>query len=72
MQTSGALVVFLLAMVLYPEVLARAQEEIDAVVGRDRMPSFEDQASLPYIDAVVREVLRWRVGVPLGSDLPSL
>lgn len=53
-------------MVLYPEVLKRAQEEIDAVVGRERMPTFEDQSSLPYIDAIVKEALRWRPGAPLG------
>jgi cytochrome P450 len=61
--------VFLLVMVLYPDVQTRAQAEIDSVVGRDRLPTFEDRASLPYVDAVVREVLRWRPIGPLG-DLP--
>ena len=60
------MVVFLLAMVLYPDVLKKAQEEIDSVVGRDRMPTFEDQSSLPYLDALLKETFRWRVGVPLG------
>jgi hypothetical protein len=37
-------------MSLYPEVQKKAQEEIDAVVGHDRLPSFEDRERLPYVD----------------------
>ena len=54
-------------MVLHPEVQARAQAEIDAVVGRDRAPTFADRDSLPYIRACVRETLRWRTVGPLGT-----
>ena len=54
-------------MVLYPDVMLRAQKQIDAVVGRDRLPSFEDRAKLPYIEAMVKEVLRWRPISPLGG-----
>jgi hypothetical protein len=54
-------------MVLNPEVLAKAQAEIDAVVGRERPPSFKDMADLPYIRAMVKETLRWRPVVPLGK-----
>ncbi|KAJ8584259.1 cytochrome P450 [Rhizopogon salebrosus TDB-379] len=64
--TTATLMVFLLVMVLYPDVQTRTQAEIDSVVGRDRLPTFEDRASLPYVDAVVREVLRWRPIGPLG------
>ena len=53
-------------MVLHPEVQARAQAELDAVVGRDRAPSFADRENLPYIRACVREALRWRMVGPLG------
>ena len=56
----------MLAMCLYPDVLRKAQEEIDAVVGRDRMPTFADTPRLPYIRAMVKEVLRWRPVAPLG------
>ena len=56
----------MLAMVLYPDAMRRAQAEIDAVVGRERMPSFLDRAKLPFIDAMVKEVLRWRTVGPLG------
>jgi cytochrome P450 len=39
---------FLLAMMAHPEVLAKAQEEIDRVVGSDRLPTFDDRPFLPY------------------------
>jgi cytochrome P450 len=57
---------FILAMRLYPNVMKKAQAEIDAVVGRERLPSFEDRDQLPYVRAVVKEVLRWRPVAPLG------
>ena len=59
--------VFVLAMVLYPDVQKRAQAEMDSVVGRDRLPTFEDRESLPYLEAVLRELLRWQPIVPLGD-----
>ena len=51
---------------MYPEVQRRAQEEIDRVVGTDRLPGFEDRDNLPYVDAVVKEVLRWHPIGPMG------
>ncbi|KAG1787447.1 cytochrome P450 [Suillus plorans] len=71
-MTSALLMVFILAMVLYPDVQRRAQAEIDSVVGKDRLPTFEDSASLPYIDAVVRETFRWQPVVPLGIPHTAL
>lgn len=65
-QTAAALSVFILAMRLYPNVMKRAQAEIDDVVGRDRLPTFADRENLPYIRAIVKEVLRWRPVGPLG------
>ena len=56
-----------LAMALYPEVQKKAQAEIDTVVGQNRLPDFEDRPSLPYINAVVKESLRWHLVVPLGE-----
>ncbi|KAF9458686.1 cytochrome P450 [Collybia nuda] len=64
--TSSALSVFVLAMSLYPDVMREAQTKIDEVVGRDRLPNFEDYDKLPYIHAMVKEVLRWRPVTPLG------
>ncbi|KAN0082776.1 Cytochrome P450 [Tylopilus felleus] len=56
----------LLALVQHPLVLKRAQAEIDAVVGQNRLPGFEDRPSLPYCNAVFTESLRWGAPVPLG------
>ncbi|KAH7919454.1 cytochrome P450 [Leucogyrophana mollusca] len=64
--TSFTLLTFVLAMVLYPDVQTRAQEEIDAVVGKDELPGFEHRSSLPYVEAILRETLRWHAVAPLG------
>ena len=56
---------FFLAMTLFPEVQKAAQEEIDRIVGSDRLPSFADRENLPYINALVKETLRWQPVVPL-------
>ena len=53
-------------MALYPEVQKKAQAEIDAVVGQNRLPDFQDRPSLPYINAVVKESSRWNLVFPLG------
>ena len=58
LQTVSAIQTFFLAMTLYPEVVARAQEEIDRVVGRDRLPTVEDRKTMPYLDALMKETLR--------------
>ncbi|KAL0574478.1 hypothetical protein V5O48_007492 [Marasmius crinis-equi] len=62
---------FMLAMVAYPEVQKKCQEELDSVVGRFRMPRFSDRDDLPYIRATVREVLRWRTVAPIGAPHQS-
>ncbi|KAI0357864.1 CyP450 monooxygenase [Trametes cingulata] len=59
-------VTLFLAMASYPDVQKRAQAELDAVVGPDRLPTFEDQPNLPYIAAIIKECTRWRVVLPLG------
>jgi hypothetical protein len=53
-------------MTLYPEVQKKAQAEIDAVIGPNRFPDFYDRSSLPYINALVKELSRWNLVVPLG------
>jgi cytochrome P450 len=58
---------FLLAIIQHPDVLVKAQKEIDSVVGRDRLPTLDDRDSLPYVDCVVKECFRWGVPVPLGK-----
>jgi len=64
--TVGAIDTFFLAMTLCPDVQRNAQEEIDRVVGTSRLPGFDDRVSLPYVEAVLWEVLRWRAVAPLG------
>jgi len=58
--------IFILAMVLYPEVQRRAQSEIDSIVGIGRLPNFDDWSTLPYVEAVFRETMRWYPVVPIG------
>ena len=53
-------------MTLYPEVQAKAQAEVDAVVGTDRLPTLQDRNQLPYVNAICAELLRWLPAVPLG------
>ncbi|KAF8648401.1 hypothetical protein AX16_006310 [Volvariella volvacea WC 439] len=64
--TVASIQAFFFAMAKYPEVQARAQAEIDQVVGNDRLPSLSDWDSLPYLRATVWEVLRWHSIGPLG------
>lgn len=55
---------FVQAMLLYPNVQRKAQEELDRVVGRDRLPEVADRQSLPYVSAIVKEILRWNPILP--------
>ncbi|KAH7911674.1 cytochrome P450 [Hygrophoropsis aurantiaca] len=64
--SSSTLQSFILAMLLHPEVQAKAQAEIDSAIGTSRLPNFDDRPSLPYVEAILREILRWRPVVPLG------
>ncbi|KAG8898385.1 hypothetical protein FRC00_002875 [Tulasnella sp. 408] len=57
---------FIRIMVNHPAEQDRAREEIDRVVGRDRMPTADDIPYLPYVHAIVREVIRLRPFAPLG------
>ncbi|KAL2820180.1 cytochrome protein [Aspergillus cavernicola] len=66
-DTTGVVLdMFTLAAVLHPDAMARAQQEIDSVVGPDRLPTFEDVDQLPYVTAVIKEVLRWHPAAPFG------
>ncbi|KAJ3920050.1 cytochrome P450 [Lentinula edodes] len=63
--TSTTLSFFMYAMIQYPKAQEQAQKELDRVVGRLRSPNFTDMAHLPYIRAIVKEVLRWQPAIPL-------
>jgi hypothetical protein len=56
-------------MLLNPEVQAIAQEEIDRICYNNQIPTFEEADSLPYVTAMVLEVLRWTAIVPSGEYL---
>ncbi|KAL9712265.1 hypothetical protein Ac2012v2_005343 [Leucoagaricus gongylophorus] len=56
---------FFMAMALHPQVQKKAQEELDKVIG-NRLPEFNDRPNLPYINAMVKESLRWQPVVPLA------
>ncbi|EAU86764.1 cytochrome P450 [Coprinopsis cinerea okayama7 len=64
--TVSSLNTFILAMTCYPEVQAKAQKELDRVLGPNALPDFGDEESLPYISAIVKEVLRWQTVTPLA------
>lgn len=51
----------------HPDKLRKAQEELDAVVGQDRLPELADIENLPYVKAFIKEVIRWRPTAPGGS-----
>ncbi|KAK1227676.1 hypothetical protein PQX77_009301 [Marasmius sp. AFHP31] len=64
--TLSSIEVAILAMLHYPDVMRKAQFELDHVVGRTRIPDFRDSDALPYLQAVIKEALRWRPIAPIG------
>ncbi|KAF9483393.1 cytochrome P450 [Pholiota conissans] len=64
---TSPLLSFFLAMAKFPDAQKKAQAEITRVIGPNRLPTYEDRASLPYVEALYREVLRWRPPVPLNT-----
>ncbi|KAF4597210.1 hypothetical protein EYR40_007662 [Pleurotus pulmonarius] len=65
--TSATLGMFFLAMLDNPECQKLAQAEIDRVVGKDRLPTFDDHTSLPYVECLAQELLRWNPIIPLDD-----
>nr|CAD7195135.1 unnamed protein product [Timema douglasi] len=64
--TTGALAYGILNMVLNPKIQNKIQDEIDAVVGRERLPSSDDRIKMPYTDATINEILRFANVAPLA------
>ncbi|XP_055696654.1 probable cytochrome P450 304a1 [Lutzomyia longipalpis] len=62
------LALFFQRLLYQPEILAKMQKEIDEVVGRGRLPSLDDRINLPYVEATVREIMRFETLVP--SSIP--
>lgn len=59
----------LLGLLEHPEIVKKAQGQIDAVVKPGHLPDLDDEPSLPYITAIAREALRWRDVTPIGMLL---
>ncbi|KAI5117877.1 hypothetical protein M0805_002269 [Coniferiporia weirii] len=64
--TVSAILTFILGMLLNPEAMIRGQQELDRVVGKNSLPTFEDRPNLPYVNAICSEILRWQAVGPLG------
>ena len=63
---------FFLAMILNPKVMKKAQDELDQVVGKGELPKFSDKDNLPYIGALLKEVLRWNPPSPISIPTRSM
>jgi cytochrome P450 len=64
--TAVTAVKFLLAMLLHPDVMRRGQAAIDAVVPASRLPGFAHLPAMPYVNQIVKEVMRWRPVIIMG------
>jgi len=69
--TSATIGTFIRAMVLHPEVQEHAQQEIESVIGHDRLPTFSDREKLPYVEAILKETLRWQPVAPMSVPYRS-
>ncbi|KAJ7572295.1 cytochrome P450 [Mycena floridula] len=64
--TVSSLCTFILAMVQNPAIMKKAQAAVDNALGGDRLPEFSDRQSIPYVDAIMEETIRWRPVTPLS------
>ncbi|KAG1858610.1 cytochrome P450 [Suillus tomentosus] len=64
--TAVAMTVAIMAAACYPAAQAKVHEELDMIIGSDRVPTFEDSSSLPQLHAFLLESLRWRPVIRIG------
>ncbi|KAI0081470.1 cytochrome P450 [Panus rudis PR-1116 ss-1] len=65
-STTTVLQGFFLAMAMRPEVQKKARRQLDAIIGQSSLPTTDDRASLPYIEAILKETLRWKPLSPIS------
>lgn len=70
--TVSAINTFMLMMLCYPEIQDRAQAELDRVVGRNQLPDFSDEPSLPFVSALVKESLRYDIMIVIVFPIVDL
>ncbi|KAI4950472.1 hypothetical protein J4E91_004355 [Alternaria rosae] len=63
--TVSSIMTFFLAMTVFPEVEKKAQEELDRIIGGNKLPVSKDRESLPYIEAIMKETHRWHLVLPM-------
>jgi cytochrome P450 len=61
---------FVMVMAMYPEKQALAKAELDQLLRGKRLPTIADRGSLPYIEAMIHETLRWHVALPASEFSP--
>ena len=64
-KSNSVVMTFFLMMVLFPDAQKKVQAQIDAVIGKGRIPRLQDRPSLPFIDALLRETMRYNPVAPL-------
>ncbi|KAJ7926933.1 cytochrome P450 [Mycena leptocephala] len=64
--TASFLLSLVLVLAVYPECQKRARKEIDAVVGAARLPTLEDFSHVPYVNALIKEILRFSPQLPMA------
>ena len=64
--SSSTILAFIQAMIKFPHVQKKAQQQIDTIVGEGRSPIWSDYPDLPYVAMVVKETMRWRPITPLS------
>jgi Cytochrome P450 len=61
-----------MAMVMHPDIQNKAQCEIDEVIGLERFPEISDRPNVHYVNALIKETMRWHPALPLSLVIFTL
>ncbi|KIM28300.1 hypothetical protein M408DRAFT_329411 [Serendipita vermifera MAFF 305830] len=64
--TSAAVMAFINALLLFPDISKKVYEEVTSVTEGTRLPRISDRVHLPYSEAVWKEAFRWKTFTPIG------